>query len=68
MTTSRLPSNFSKEDFTLEWKFNNEEFDNLTVNYLPVQCYAAGGLNKYALIGSKENRDRFRAMTAQLCK
>ena len=36
MTTSRLPSNISMEDFTLEWKFNNEEFDNLTVNYLPV--------------------------------
>ena len=68
MTTSRLPSNFSLETFKLDWKFTNEEFDNLTVNYLPMQCYAAGGLDKYALIGSKENRERFLAMSIQLCK
>ena len=52
MTTNRVPTGFDIQTKKLDWSFNNDEFDNLNVNYLPTQCFASGGLNKYALIGT----------------
>ena len=68
MTTNRIPTGVDFQNKKLTWDFTNDEFKNLTVNYLPLQCYAAGGLNKYALIGTQEYRDRFNKLTFQLCK
>lgn len=68
MTTNRLPSNFSEEPFKVDWTFDNNEFNNRNVSFLPVSCYASGGLNKYALIGSEENRNKFLGMTLILRK
>ena len=54
MTTNRVPAGFNSQTKKLDWSFNNDEFNNLNVNYLHIQCYASGGLNKYALIGTQE--------------
>ena len=68
MTTNRLPAEVNTTTKEAKWEFSNPEFDNLTLNYLPIQCFFSGGLNKYALIGSEENRLRFLSMSLQLCK
>jgi hypothetical protein len=59
MTTNRFPANVNLENFKADWEFDNKEFNNRNVSYLPVQCYASGGLNRYALIGTEENRNKF---------